>query len=215
MPFWISTNRKKWEAEKEAAAKLSKLQDELELELGRLSEKLNKGGKLDDAIVVRDVIRKMSRLRPLRILYHPTSKDYLLAATDETIQEATAKGYAVQNTFVGFVLSEPNEQTVPLMTLFWKHGDDFFNTATKEGIATGQFEYGASAQAARKSRMKESYKVEIGHQLWPRVMRGNRQLFRRSVHRGTARLSIELRKHYRLRWPTQSYLGEGYSHVGR
>ena len=75
--------------------------------------------------------------------------------------------------------------------------------------------YGASAQAARKSRMKESYKVEIGHQLWPRVMRGNRQLFRRSVHRGTARLSIELRKHYRLRWPTQSYLGEGYSHVGR
>ena len=40
MPFWISTNRKKWEAEKEAAAKLSKLQDELELELGRLSEKL-------------------------------------------------------------------------------------------------------------------------------------------------------------------------------
>lgn len=133
--------QKKWEAEKEAAAKLSKLQDELELELGRLSEKLNKGGKLDDAIVVRDVIRKMSRLRPLRILYHPTSKDYLLAATDETIQEATAKGYAVQNTFVGFVLSEPNEQTVPLMTLFWKHGDDFFNTATKEGIATGQFEY--------------------------------------------------------------------------
>lgn len=133
--------QKKWEAEKEAAAKLSKLQDELELELGRLSEKLNKGGKLDDAIVVRDVIRKMRRLRPLRILYHPTSKDYLLAATDETIQEATAKGYAVQNTFVGFVLSEPNEQTVPLMTLFWKHGDDFFNTATKEGIATGQFEY--------------------------------------------------------------------------
>jgi hypothetical protein len=106
-----------------------------------LSEKLNKGGKLDEAIVVRDVIHKISRLRPLRILYHPTSKDYLLAATDETIQEATAKGYAVQNTFVGFVLSEPNEQTVPLMTLFWKHGDDFFNTATKEGIATGQFEY--------------------------------------------------------------------------
>lgn len=95
-----------------------------------------------------------------------------------------------------------------------------YNHELRRRVTTTNYElrrrsYGASAQAARKSRMKESYKVEIGHQLWPRVMRGNRQLFRRSVHRGTARLSIELRKHYRLRWPTQSYLGEGYSHVGR
>ena len=43
--------------------------------------------------------------------------------------------------------------------------------------------------------MKESYKVRPSQSPWPRVMRVVGQLMARSVHRGTAGLCIELRKH--------------------
>lgn len=132
---------KKWEIEKDANAKMAKLQDDMKAELGRLQEKLTKTNKIDDALFVRGIVGRFERIRPLKVLLNPTTKDYLLAATDETINEATAKGYAVQNIFVGFVFSEPNENTVPLMTLFHKHRADFFNTATKEGLTTAQYEY--------------------------------------------------------------------------
>ena len=54
--------------------------------------------------------------------------------------------------------------------------------------------------------MKESYKVKTSHQLWPRVMRGRGQLRQRSVHRGTTRLCIELRKQHRSTRPNPSWL---------
>jgi hypothetical protein len=69
--------------------------------------------------------------------------------------------------------------------------------------------------SAMDSRLKESYKVKISHQLWPRVMRLNGRLFRRSVRRGTTRPCIELRKPHRLWWPTLSCYGKGSSHVER
>ena len=55
---------------------------------------------------------------------------------------------------------------------------------------------GASAKAGGRSRMKESYKVRPSQPPWPRVMRSTGQPAGRSVHRGTAGLCIELRKHF-------------------
>jgi len=43
--------------------------------------------------------------------------------------------------------------------------------------------------------MKVSYKERPSQSPWPRVMRIGGQLPRRSVHRGTSGLCIELRKH--------------------
>ena len=43
--------------------------------------------------------------------------------------------------------------------------------------------------------MKESYEVRPSQSPWPRVMRVVGQPAGRSVHRGTARLCIELRNH--------------------
>jgi hypothetical protein len=132
---------KAWAIDKEASVKLSKLRDELKGELQKLQEKLTQESKLDEALFVREVIGKIGKVRPLRVLFHPTSKDYLLAASEETIKEATGKGYVVKNIFVGYVLDEPNENTVPLMTLVHRGRDDYFNTATQEGLDAGQYDY--------------------------------------------------------------------------
>ena len=133
--------QKAWEVEKEASAKLSKLQSELKMELQKLQEKLTQESKLDEAILVREVLNKVGKVRPLRVLNHPTAKDFLLAASDDTIKEATAKGYAIKNIFVGYVLDNPTENTVPLMTLVRRDRDDYFNTATSEGLNSAQGVY--------------------------------------------------------------------------
>ena len=75
-----------------------------------------------------------------------------------------------------------------------------FNTATtppiggvgEEAEIRGQ---GASAQAGGKQRMEESCEIRPSQPSRPRVMRRVGQPTGRSVHRGTARLCIELRNH--------------------
>ena len=62
--------------------------------------------------------------------------------------------------------------------------------------------------------MKVSYEVRFSQSPWPRVMRYVGQPTHRSVHRGIARLCIELRNQVSAR-PTLLNHGEGNSDVER
>ncbi len=77
----------------EADEQIATARRSLTKDLDMLQEKFTKEAKLDDAIRVRDLIRKINGLVELKVLQNPESKDFLLAASDATISEAEKKGY--------------------------------------------------------------------------------------------------------------------------
>jgi len=127
--------------QKEADERIATARRSLTKDLDILQDKFTKSAKLEDAIRVRDLIRKLNGLIELKVLQNPESKDFLLAANDATIAEAEKKGYKVQDIPQGLIFREQIPNTIPLMTYFYPQRNDYLTIATQESISSGKPDY--------------------------------------------------------------------------
>jgi len=125
----------------EADQRIASVRRRLTRDLELLQDKLTKSVKLEEAIRVRDWIRKINGFVELKVLQNPESKDYLLAASEATITEAEKNGYKLQDIPQGLILREQLPNTIPLITYFKPKGNDYLTVATQEGISSGKPDY--------------------------------------------------------------------------
>ncbi len=102
-------------------------------DLDELKSRLTKSGKLEDAVAVRDLIRKLEGVLELGLYQQPETKDYLSAASQETIDEASKKGYKLIS-IQGLIHAEQAPNTIPLLTYWDDVRNDYATFATQDGI---------------------------------------------------------------------------------
>ena len=127
--------------QKEADESVAKARRNLTKNLNALQDKLTKGGRLEEAIRVREWSRKVNGFIELKILQNPQSKDFLTAANEATIKDAEKLGYKIYGESPGLIFREQLPNTMPLMTYFHPQRKDYLTVATQEGISSSQPDY--------------------------------------------------------------------------
>jgi len=102
-------------------------------ELDEVKSKFTKSGRLEDAVAIRDLIRKLEGFLEIGLFQHPETKDYLSAASRETIDEASKKGYKLLS-IQGLIHAEQAPNTIPLLTYWDEARNDYATFATQDGI---------------------------------------------------------------------------------
>ena len=125
----------------EADERISNTRRNLTNDLEALQDKFTKSAKLEEAIRVREWIRKINGFIELRVLQNPESKDFLLAASETTIADAEKRGYRLQGNPLGLILREQLPNTLPLITFFNPQKNDYLTVSTQEGISSGKPDY--------------------------------------------------------------------------